>query len=80
MKFVIHTCPDRMWYIRDFLVPSMLEQKIPVDDITISNDAERMGTLKFYLKSFSELPKDIYGTWHLQDDVVLSKHFSEWFL
>lgn len=77
MKFVIHTCPDRAWYVNDFLVPSMLKQNIPEKDIIVHNDTEHMGTLKFYLKSFSELPKDSYGTWHLQDDVVLSKHFSE---
>lgn len=77
MKFIIHTCPDRLWYVQDFLVPSMKQQGIPASDITIDNDEERMGTLKFYLKSFSQVPKDNYGIWHLQDDVVISKHFAE---
>jgi hypothetical protein len=77
MKYVIHTCPDRLWYVEDFLVPSMKKQGINAKDIIVDNDAERMGTLKFYLKSFSQIPKDTYGTWHLQDDVVLSKHFAE---
>ena len=26
MKFLIHACPQRMWYVEDFLIPMLREQ------------------------------------------------------
>lgn len=76
-KYNIHACPDRIWYVNDYLVPSMLAQGISEKDITVLNDTERLGTLQFYLRCFLQVPDDNYGIWHLQDDVVISEHFKE---
>ena len=75
-KYMIHACPPRMWYVNEFLVPSMLEQGIPREDITVFNDTEGLGNLTACLTAFASLPKK-GGTWHLQDDVVISADFAE---
>ena len=76
-KYYIHTCPDRYWYVTEFLIPSMLAQGIKKEDITVYNDEAKEGTLQSYMRIYSEMPNDNYGTWHLQDDVVISRHFRE---
>lgn len=75
-KYMIHTYPGRKWYVDEFLVPSMLKQGIPKEDITIWNDSEGLGNLESCIRSFESLP-DQGGTWHLQDDVIISSRFSE---
>lgn len=75
-KYMIHACPQRMWYVTEFLVPSMLEQGIPEADITIWNDTEKRGNLAACMAAFESLPDD-GGTWHLQDDVVISADFAK---
>lgn len=72
---MIHACPDRMWYVKDYLIPSMQRQGIFLMDIEVFEDKDKLGNLKACLTSFMQLPDDDYGTWHLQDDVVLSKWF-----
>lgn len=76
MKYLIHSCPNRYWYVKDYLVPSMMEQGIPLSDIKVFNDEDKLGNLRACMKTFSQMPDDDYGTWHLQDDVVISKHFA----
>ena len=77
MKYMIHSCQDRYWYVKQFLVPSLLEQGIKKDNIIIYLDNTDDGNLKSCLKSFS-LCKDVsLGTWHLQDDVIISKDFKQ---
>jgi hypothetical protein len=68
---IIHTCPQRLWYVNDFLIPSLLEQKI--NDIYVVNDKHRIGNLLAFIKSL-ENPIDAY---HLQDDVIICKDFAE---
>ena len=54
-KYMIHACPQRMWYVTEFLVPSMLEQGIPEADITIWNDTEKRGNLAACMAAFESL-------------------------
>lgn len=76
-KYSIHACPVRMWYVEEFLVPSMLKQGIAEEDIFIYNDVSGKGNMQSCLEAFSSTPNDNQGTWHLQDDVLLATKFKE---
>lgn len=67
MKFMIHACPQRMWYVADFLLPMLKEQG--AENITVWNDVNREGNLKSCMDAFASLEGD-GGTWHIQDDVL----------
>ena len=73
MKYVIHACPKRLWYVKSHLVPSMQEQGC--ENISVDVDEEYKGSLYAYMNSFLQLPNDNSGTWHLQDDVLICKDF-----
>ena len=76
-KYLIHSCEKRKWYVDQYLVPSMVEQGIDRDNILVYNDAAKQGNLKSFIKS-ADLVKDAsYGTWHLQDDIIISSSFKE---
>ena len=77
MKYMIHTYPGRLWYVTGFLVPSMIEQEISQQDILIWNDFLQKGNLQSCLSSFSSCGGMPGGTWHLQDDVLISRDFAE---
>ena len=77
MKYMIHTYPGRLWYVNNFLVPSMLDQGIPEKEILIWNDFLKKGNLQSCLDSFASCGGMPGGTWHLQDDVLISKEFAE---
>ena len=51
MRYMIHACPPRMWYVENLLLPSMLEQGISRDDITVWNDAKGLGNLESFVQS-----------------------------
>ena len=68
MKIMIHTCPERLWYVEEFLVPSLIAQGI--DDIKVWNDERRVGNLASCLASFASCSGG--ETWHMQDDVVIA--------
>lgn len=72
MKFLIHACPQRMWYVEDFLLPMLREQG--AENIEVWNDTEHVGNLKSCMDSFASRTGD-GGTWHLQDDVLPSRDF-----
>lgn len=76
-KYVIHTYPGRLWYVEGYLVPSMMKQGIPKEDITVWNDKDGVGNLEACIQCFEAMPDDEGGAWHLQDDVVVSRHFAE---
>ncbi len=76
-KYLIHTYPKRLWYVEQYLIPSMLEQGIEKDDITIYNDIKCEGNLRACLNAFLSVPNDDHGTWHLQDDIIICKDFKE---
>lgn len=80
MKFLIHTCPKRKWYVDEFLVPSMIAQGIDENDIFIFNDDVGYGNLMAMIKSltyYGQFFDDDEEVWHLQDDVLLSSFFYE---
>lgn len=77
MKYSIHTCNDRLWYVQDYLVPSMVEQGINKFDINIWLDKDNEGCLQSCMKAFLSMPINNKDTWHMQDDVIISHDFKE---
>ena len=78
MRYMIHSAPERQWYVDEFLVPSMLEQGIREKDIFIRCDTERKGNLVSCMESFLWCGQNTDGgTWHLQDDILISHSFAE---
>ena len=79
MRYMIHAVPSRLWYVEDFMIPSMLAQGIEKKEISIYCDYNRKGNLFSFMDSMrycGEHPVE-GGTWHVQDDVLLSKKFAE---
>ena len=76
MKYLIHTCNDRLWYVEKYLIPSMIEQGIDKDSILIYLDKENEGCLESCMKAFALVDKTGY-TWHMQDDVLICHDFKE---
>lgn len=76
-KYMIHACPKRMDYVERYLVPSMLEQGIKRSDIQIYNDTKKLGNLRACIDSFRLVAQKNGGTWHLQDDIIISSKFKE---
>lgn len=74
MKVLIHASPVRMWYVRDFLIPSLQEQG--ADEIQVWNDIHRKGNLRACMDSFATR-QGHGGTWHIQDDVLICRDFVE---
>lgn len=75
-KYLIHTYPKRLWYVNEYLIPSMLAQGIAKEDIRVYNDKAREGNLRACMNAFMSCEGD-GGTWHLQDDVVICRDFKE---
>lgn len=78
MRYMIHSVPKRLWYVEDFLIPSMLEQGISKEDICVYCDWKHFGNLFACMDCFrycGEHP--VGGSWHLQDDILLSRRFAE---
>lgn len=71
MKFLIHACPQRIWYVEDFLLPMLSEQG--AEDVHVWNDSYMVGNLKACMDAFSFVSGG--GTWHLQDDVLPCRDF-----
>lgn len=74
--YLIHTYPKRLWYVQEYLIPSMVAQGIPRENIDIYNDEKGEGNLRACLNAFAICEGD-GGTWHLQDDVCICKDFKE---
>ena len=77
MHYMIHTCPERMWYVEKHLYPSLREQGIRAKDLDIWNDTEGKGNLLSCMESFLSLTGQEGGTWHLQDDVMICRDFAK---
>lgn len=80
--YMIHTCENRFWYVRDFLLPSMFKQGIEQNHILVYRDRNRIGNLRSWVDSCNRLASQsknakIKNVWHLQDDVVISKDFKK---
>ena len=76
-KYMIHTMPKRLWYVDEYLIPSMVLQGIKQSDIQIYNDEKQEGNLKACMNAFLQMPDDADGTWHLQDDIIISSKFRQ---
>lgn len=75
-EYMIHCCNQRWWYVNDYLLPSLLDQGIDAEDVTIYRDVYNEGNLMSCINSFLSLPED-GGTWHLQDDVIIASNFKK---
>lgn len=71
-KYIIHSCPERMWYVNNYLIPSIRDQSI--DDVSAWCDWNHVGCLHSCMNNFMRMNED-GGTWHLQDDVIISRNF-----
>ena len=77
MKYLIHSCKKRYWYVKNYLIPSMVKQGIREQNIHVYLDYNDDGCLQSCMKSFNGMPDDNTGTWHLQDDVIICSDFKE---
>ena len=77
MRYMIHACPPRMWYVDEFLIPSMKAQGIQDNEITVWNDTEGKGNLFSCMESFRTCGERDGSTWHIQDDVIISRDFAK---
>lgn len=75
MQVVIHACPQRMWYVEGYLVPTLREQGLEESEIEVWNDAHHWGCLISCMRCFASREGIPGGAWHLQDDVMLSRDF-----
>ncbi len=75
MQIMIHACPERLWYVNEFLVPSLLGQGIERERIEICEDKTRRGNLAACMEIFRSCTGD-GGAWHLQDDVLICRDFA----
>lgn len=75
-KYMIHTMPKRLWYVEDYLIPSMLKQGIQKDQIRVYCDPG-IGCLKSCMEAFKSVGNNYEGTWHMQDDVIICHNFKE---
>lgn len=74
MRIMIHACPVRMWYVNGYIIPELKSQG--ADDITVWQDDAGRGNLTACMDAFKNCEGD-GGTWHLQDDILLSRDFVE---
>lgn len=72
IRVLIHACPERVWYVEGFLVPSLRAQGI---EPRIWLDSARMGCLASCMAAFGACEGD-GATWHLQDDVLVCRDFA----
>lgn len=80
MKYIIHTCDDRFWYVTHYLVKDMISQGISIKDIIFMNDNDHIGNLAMWLYSCEWISKNLNpneGCVHLQDDVLICHDFYE---
>lgn len=68
-KIIIHTYPGRLWYVKDFLIPSLIAQG--AKNIVIANDKYHIGNLLSFVMSLDNCG----DAWHLQDDVIICSDF-----
>lgn len=76
MRYLIHTCNQRLWYVNDYLISSMIKQGIDRQNIAVYLDKNNDGCLESCMKSFLTVHKKGH-TWHLQDDILICDDFKE---
>lgn len=75
-KYLIHACPDRMWYVNDYIIPSLQSQGINSSAIDVGCDYDHLGCLEKCMEIFRYMVGN-GATWHLQDDIIVSRDFRE---
>lgn len=78
--YLIHCSNERFWYVKEYLIPSMMLQGIPAQNIFVYRDYNNIGNLRAFVDSCNRASyqcqnKGIEGLWHLQDDVIISDDF-----
>lgn len=76
-RYVIHACKARMWYVDEFIIPSMLKQRIKRENILVWCDTDNKGCLISAIECFEHCGKHEGGCWHIQDDVIIAKDFAK---
>lgn len=79
-NIIIHTCNSREKYVREILVPSLVDQGIDEGSIFVWQDYFEIGNLQSFLSCADWVSGTLERTsasWHLQDDVCVSKHFKK---
>ena len=79
--YLIHACNQRFWYVKEYLIPSMMMKGIPAQNIFVYRDYNEIGNLRAFIDSCNRASvqcqrKGIDGLWHLQDDVIISNDFA----
>lgn len=69
VKYIIHACEPRMWYVEGFLVPSLEAQGITPEIC--------LDTGKGCLQTTMDCFRSCGDAWHIQDDVVICEDFAE---
>ena len=80
IRYMIHGCPKRAWYIDEFMLPELKRQGISDDEVMVWMDTEGLGNLKSFVKSMEWVAENCdpeEGIWHIQDDVLPSDTFAE---
>ena len=75
MRILIHAVPRRMWYVDEFLIPSLLAQGADLAEVDVWLDDTGRGNLCSCMDAFAACPEDGGGTWHIQDDVLVCRDF-----
>lgn len=80
--YLIHASNQRFWYVKEYLIPSMMLQGIPAQNIFVYRDYNELGNLRAFIDSCNKASvqcqkKGIDGLWHLQDDVIISEDFTK---
>ena len=80
--YLIHACNQRFEYVKNYLIPSMMLQGIPAQNIFVYRDYNEIGNLRAFIDSCNRASvqcqkKGIDGLWHLQDDVIISNDFAK---
>lgn len=77
MKYMIHASPQRMWYVDNFLLPSLEARGIPREEICVWCDTDGKGNLFSFMESARVCGRLGDGAvWHLQDDVAVCSDFA----
>ena len=71
-EIVIHAVPERLWYVEEFLLPSLDAQG--ADSVRVWTDSDRRGNLVSCMECFAAMEGG-GGAWHIQDDVLLCRDF-----
>ena len=80
--YLIHCSNQRFWYVKEYLIPSMLMQGISAQNIFVYKDTNQIGNLRAFVDSCNRAShkcqsRNIDGLWHLQDDVIISNDFAK---